>query len=163
MILDASVAAKWVLADEDLAAEARLVRTAMLQRRVGLAAPAVLWIEVAHAIIRAVRRERLDHDEARALADELLDVQPLVEALEVDVRDTVRTALRAGVGAYDAQYLALGARLATAVITADRQMWERGRSNGYDVVWLGDLWVSEGALVDTPRGYADDGVALSHD
>lgn len=153
MILDASVAAKWVLPDEELVAEAHLVRSAMLQRRVRLAAPAVLWTEVAHAIIRAVRRDRLDRDEAREVADQVLAVQPLIEAVEVDLRDTIRTALLAGVGAYDAQYLALGARLASTVITADRGMWERGRANGYDVVWLGDVSTSNGILVDTPQGY----------
>ena len=134
-------------------AEAHLVRSAMLQRRVRLAAPAVLWTEVAHAIIRAVRRDRLDRDEAREVADQMLAVQPLIEAVEVDLRDTIRTALLAGVGAYDAQYLAVGARLASTVITADRGMWERGRANGYDVVWLGDVSTSNGILVDTPQGY----------
>lgn len=153
MILDASVAAKWVLPDEVLVAEAYLVRSAMLQRRVRLAAPAVLWTEVAHAIIRAVRRDRLDRDEARELADQVLAVQPLIEAVEVDLRDTIRTALLAGVGAYDAQYLALGARLASTVITADRGLWDRGRANGYDVVWLGDVSTSNGILVDTPQEY----------
>lgn len=154
MILDASVVAKWVLPDEDLVAEAQMVRTAMLQKRVRITAPAVLWTEVAHAIIRAVRRERLDHDEARVLADQLLDVRPLVEAVDVDPRDTIRTALLVGVGAYDAQYLTLGALLSSTVITADRGLWERGRAHDYDVAWLGDVSIVDGMLNDTPQGYA---------
>lgn len=139
VILDASVAAKWFLLDEDLVPEAKAVRTSMLQQRVGMIAPPILWTELAHAVIRAVRRDRLQHDEARALADEMEDVRALVQAVEVDLHDTIRTALLVGVGAYDAQYLALGARTASTVITADRSMWERGRASGYEVTWLGDM------------------------
>lgn len=139
MILDASVAAKWFLLDEELAPEAQAVRTSMLQQRVGMIAPPILWTELAHAVIRAVRRDRLQQDEARALADEMTDVRALVEAVEVDLHDTIRTALLVGVSAYDAQYLALGARATETVITADRIMWERGRASGYDVTWLGDV------------------------
>ena len=39
------------------------------------------------------------------------------------------------------------------VITADRRMLERGRAHGYDVVWLGDVTLRDGVLVDTPQGY----------
>lgn len=150
MILDASVAVKWFLLDEALLTEAMVVRTAMLQQRVRLSAPSIMRAELAHAVIRAVRRDRLQPDRARELADEILDVVELVEAVAVDPRGTITTALRVGVGAYDAQYLDLGARLASTVITADRRLWERGRAHGYDLTWLGDISIVDGVLVDTP-------------
>jgi predicted nucleic acid-binding protein len=153
MILDASVAAKWFLPDESLDREASLVRDAMLDDRIRLAAPSILWSEVAHAIIGAVRRKRWDHDEARSLSARFASVRPVVELAEVDPDDAVRGALKTGVGAYDAQYLILTARLGQPLLTADRRLLERGRDHGYDVVWLGDVSVQEGVLTDTPGEY----------
>jgi predicted nucleic acid-binding protein len=153
MILDASVAAKWFLPDEALAREASLVRDAMLDDRIRLVAPTILWSEVADAIVGAVRRKRFDHDGARSLSARFASVRPVVELAEVDPDDAVRGALKAGVGAYDAQYLILTARLGQSLLTADRRLLERGRDHGYDVVWLGDVSVQDGVLVDTPGGY----------
>jgi hypothetical protein len=61
--------------------------------------------------------------------------------------------LTTGVSAYDAQYLHLGLHLDEKVLTADRRMFELGREYGYDVVWLGDVTLRDGVLVDTPQGY----------
>ncbi|HEV8281066.1 MAG TPA: type II toxin-antitoxin system VapC family toxin [Candidatus Limnocylindrales bacterium] len=153
MIVDASVAAKWFLTDEALVAQADLVRTAMLDRRVSLVAPTILWSEVAHALIRAVRRQRLESEIAQVLSDDFRTVRPLIEEEEVDPHLSVRVALTTGVSAYDAQYLHLGIHLDERIITADQWMLERGRAHGYDVIWLGDITLRDGELVDTPQGY----------
>ena len=85
MILDASVAAKWFLADEDLSAQAEIVRQALVQRRVSLIAPSVIWPEVAHAVVRAVRRNRLDHETAEIIAGDIVNVRPLIRTADVDL------------------------------------------------------------------------------
>ncbi len=153
MILDASVAAKWFLTDEALVAEADLVRAAMLDRSVRLVAPTILWHEVAHALVRAVRRQRLDDEVAQVMSNDFLHVRPMIPEEEVDPRDALRVALTTGVSTYDAQYLQLGIHLDERVLTADERMLKRGRARGYDVVWLGDIALRDGWLVDTPGGY----------
>jgi predicted nucleic acid-binding protein len=153
VILDASVAAKWFLSDEELVAQADLVRIAMLDRRVSLVAPTVLWPEVAHALVSAVRRQRMDQEVAQVMSDDFQNVRPLIAEEEVDPHDSVRIALATGVSAYDAQYLHLGSQLDEKVVTADERMLHQGRSHGYDVVWLGDVTLRDGVLVDTPQGY----------
>ncbi len=153
MILDASVGAKWFLPGEDLMAEARVVRQAMLERSVALAAPIVIWSELANAVIRAVRRGRIDYDRAMGIASEMIDVRPLIAPMELDDHTTIRTAITVGLNAYDAQYLAAAARGRSAVLTADRRMFERCQEHGYEVVWLGDVTLRDGVLVDTPQGY----------
>ena len=153
MIVDASVAAKWFLPNETLDPEARLVRDEALDDRVRLTAPAIVWPEVAHAIVGAVRKKRVDRgDGARDLA-RFPRLRRLVDLAEVDPEEAVRRALTAGVGAYDAQYLVLTAKLGQTLLTADRPLLERGRAHGYDVVWLGDVTLRDGVLVDTPQGY----------
>jgi predicted nucleic acid-binding protein len=153
MILDASVAAKWFLPGEDLMDEARAVRQAMLDRSVALAAPIVLWSELANAVVRAVRRGRIEYERAISIASELFEVQPLIEPIDLDGHAAIRTALTTGLNAYDAQYLASAAGRGSSVLTADRRMFERCREYGYEVVWLGDVTLRDGVLVDTPQGY----------
>lgn len=153
MILDASVAAKWFLRDESLDAEAQLIRETILEDRVHANAPTILWSEVAHAIVGAVRRKRFDVEGARSVAARFSLVLPMVDLAEVDLDDAVRRALSAGVGAYDAQYLSLATRLGQSLVTADRRLLEHGLADGYDVVWLGDVTLRDGVLVDTPQGY----------
>lgn len=150
MILDASVAVKWFLPDEDDVAEARHLRSAALTRSVELIAPDIIWAEVCQSLVRAVRRGRVERDAARAVVDDLIEVRPLVMDSAVDLRDAMRVALAVGVSAYDAHYLAVGARLGQPVITADRRLWERGRAHGYDLTWLGDIGIVNGVFVDTP-------------
>lgn len=154
MILDASVAVKWFLPDEDGVAEARHLRSALLTRSVELVAPDIIWAEVCQSLARAVRRGRVDRDAARAVVDDLVEVRPLVMDSAVDLRDAMRVALAVGVSAYDAQYLALGAQLGQPVITADRRMLDQGLAHGFEVAWLGDL---AGPAGDTPQGYTGKG------
>lgn len=153
MIVDASVAAKWFLPDETLDSEARLVRDEAIGNRLRLAAPSILWPEVAHAIVGAVRRKRFDEEVAREVSARFPRLRRLVDLAEVDLDDAVHRALKVGVGAYDAQYLILTAKLGQTLLTADRRLIERGIANGYDVVWLGDVTLRDGVLVDTPQGY----------
>ena len=153
MILDASVAAKWFLTDESLVAEADLVRVAMLDRLVSLAGPAILWPEVAHALVRAVRRRRIDDEIAQVMSNDFHQIRPMIAETEVDLRESVRVALTTGLSAYDAQYLLLGIHLGERMLTEKRRMFHQGRAHGYDVVWLGDVALPDGVLADTPWGY----------
>ena len=153
MILDASVAAKWFLSDEEMTLEALAVRDALVTERIALAAPPAIWTEVGNGIVRAVRRRLLDAADALALADDARALLRLVSVVQVDMGEIVRTALSVGIGAYDAGYLAAAVQQGSSVITADQGMLERGRAHGYDVVWLGDVTLRDGVLVDTPQGY----------
>jgi predicted nucleic acid-binding protein len=153
MIVDASVAAKWFLPEEDFESEAQLVRDALLDERIKGSAPSILWSEVAHAIVGAVRQGRFDKDQARSVSARFHRLRLAVGLTDVDAEDAVDRALKVGIGAYDAQYLSLSAALDQSVITADRRLFERGRAHGYDVVWLGDVALRDGVLVDTPQGY----------
>ena len=153
MIVDASVAEKWFLPDEPLDSEATLVRDEALDDRVRLTAPSILWLEVAHAIVGAVRKRRFGADSAREVSARFPRLRRIVDLAEVDPEEAVYRALKVGVGAYDAQYLILTETLGQTLLTADRRLLERGTASGYDVVWLGDVTLRDGVLVDTPQGY----------
>jgi predicted nucleic acid-binding protein len=153
MILDASVAGKWFLVDEELIDEANALRDALLEERITLAAPPAIWTEVSNGLVRAARRGRIEAVDAEALAERVRGLAQLIEDVVVDAREVVRTALSVGIGAYDAAYLAAAQQTESSVITADQGMLKHGRAHGYDVVWLGDIALRDGVLVDTPQGY----------
>ena len=108
MILDASVAAKWFLSDEDMIVEARSLRDALISERIRLAAPPTIWTEVGNGIVRAARRRLLDASDALALADQARELSRLIDVVRVDMAEIVRTALSVGIGANDAAYLEIG-------------------------------------------------------
>ena len=153
MIVDASVATKWFVREDVLRPEATAVRDALIDERLRLAAPMILWTEVSNAIIRAARRERIDRNGVLALADLVQVVHPLIDGVAVEPRDIIHTAVSVGIGAHDATYLAAARLAMQSILTADLGMLERGRAHGYDVVWLGDVTLRDGVLVDTPQGY----------
>jgi predicted nucleic acid-binding protein len=153
LILDASVAVKWFLRDEVLDSEAHLVREALLDDRIRASAPSIIWSEVAHAIVGAVRTTRFDTNEAVEVSARFPRLRGIVDLAEVELGEAVYRALMIGVGAYDAQYLILTVKLGQTLLTADRRLLERGTASGYDVVWLGDVALRDGVLVDTPQGY----------
>jgi predicted nucleic acid-binding protein len=153
MILDASVAGKWFLIDEELIDEANALRDALLEERITLAAPPALWTEVSNGLVRAARRGRIEAVDAEALAERVRGLTPLIEDVTIDALDIVRTALSVGIGACDAAYLAAARQTRSSVITADEALVKQGRAHGYDVVWLGDIELRDGVLVDTPQGY----------
>ncbi len=59
MILDASVIVAWFLPHEPLADRALAVRGRVLSGPERAVVPAICWTEVGHALVRAIRRDRL--------------------------------------------------------------------------------------------------------
>jgi predicted nucleic acid-binding protein len=57
--------------------------------------------------------------------------------------DALEIALSQKLTAYDACYIAVGAKLGLPLITADKKLVEQVEKGKYDVQWLGDLpWAS---------------------
>lgn len=93
-----------------------------------LAAPDLVFVEVASGLARAVRRELLSGAQAAFLLDQLRDasieVTPTAELVERAFE------LRGNFTLYDACYVALAERLGCGVITADSRL---ARAPGIDV------------------------------
>lgn len=121
LIVDASVAVKWFLDEEGAEAARRLVAEA------SLGAPDLILIETYNAVWNRWRRR-----EARgAQLDQVIPV--LTRALSdlCPVRDLIDTAAalsrQLSHPIYDCLYLALAARDAVALVTADGRMFEAAR------------------------------------
>lgn len=126
-VIDASVAAKWVLAEADTSAANEL----LLSDRHRLLAPASIRVEVAGAILRQYRTDRLTRDLARAACDrwDALVEDAFVRVLPIDgLYDTaVDLAFQARHALPDCFYLAAAQQLGATLVTADRTLFERGQ------------------------------------
>jgi predicted nucleic acid-binding protein len=115
LVIDASVAIKWIIDEPGSAAALNL-------RRHRLWAPELLVAECANILWKKVRRNELNEREAllyaRALERARVELEPMGRLLE----RATQLAILIGHPAYDCVYLALAERLSCDVVTADQRL-----------------------------------------
>lgn len=126
IVVDASVATKWVLAEPG-----REEAKALLRNGRKLVAPSWIRFEVTGAIVRRFRKDELEEEAARAACNHWDDIleRELVEL--VPSEDLLQIAREFSFGARhglaDCLYLAAGKMLSADVVTADPKLRERGQ------------------------------------
>ena len=115
LVIDASIAVKWVVEEEGTP------QALTLRRRAKLIAPGLLVAECANILWKKVQRTELSREEAllaarllRAAEIELLPTRPLLEA-------ATRIAIELDHPAYDCLYLALAVESYCRFVTADER------------------------------------------
>ena len=93
-------------------------------RGAGLIAPALLPFEVASICLREIRRHP-DQRDALMVAFGML-ARMEIGIVEVDHRETLALAERAGLTAYDASYLWLARRMSSELVTLDSRLEAAG-------------------------------------
>jgi len=135
-VVDSSVSLKWALDDEEEVSRAVALRDAAIEGGFQMVAPSLWLYEVANGLVTAARRGRLTSQAgARALAH-LVAVG--VQFADPETGDVYGRALRYGVAAYDAAYLALAEALGAPLWTGDRRFYETVRASAPLVRWIGD-------------------------
>ncbi|MBI2761716.1 MAG: type II toxin-antitoxin system VapC family toxin [Chloroflexi bacterium] len=139
MVVDASVATKWHLVDEDLADEALLLLDRFSHGVVNFVAPQHIRYEIASAISVATHRRppRLTRVEGRAAIQEFLAVNIILfddNALNQAAYELTHTD---GCAFYDGLYVALAQRMGIPLIMADDRLYRLVGHYPF-VVWLAD-------------------------
>jgi len=137
MIIDASVVAAAFLPDEAWSQQALAMIDGVLLEQTESAVPSICWVEVAHSLVRASRRGRLDVRILEVAEEGLAGLIAHVPTRDVDAVSSMSVALDLGLGVYDSSYLVLSRSAAQPLVTVDRRLWEVATKAGYDVVWLG--------------------------
>jgi predicted nucleic acid-binding protein len=114
MVIDASVALKWVLSENGSIAAAAL-------RAEGLIAPSLWLAEAGNALWRGVRIGQLSSDQAMRFLAELSNAPVAAQPIETHVEPALRLAMDLGHPIYDCLYLAVAIQHQTHVVTADRR------------------------------------------
>jgi len=136
---DASVAAKWILPEEQ-SVEARSLYRATLGAGERIVAPPLLPIEVTNILRRRVRAGDLALPDAMALLGEFLRF-PITLVNPVGLhQQALLLADRFGLAAaYDAHYLALAEGLGCELWTDDRRLLAAVGRELPSVRWIGDF------------------------
>lgn len=112
IVIDASIALKWVLEEPGSDAAEELLEK-------DLVAPSLWLLEAGNALWRRTVRRELTQAEAEERLTELAKAPVASVPLEQDLPEAMRLALQLNHPVYDCLYLALAKRLGTYVVTAD--------------------------------------------
>ncbi len=121
LVLDASVAVKWILPETDSSQALRL--RADYQAAIHeLLAPDIYPAEVSHALTRAERRGILPVGQAAVHIANVLSTPPQFHSYLPLLQRAVDIASHARIGVYDCLYVALAEREACEFVTADDKL-----------------------------------------
>ena len=136
LVIDASVALKWYLADEDLQEEAVGILNSYGQGLIELVAPNILPYEIFNALRMAERLARIEPEITENSFQTFLDlgielVDPFSDYPEVLALARAHTS-----SIYDAAYLCVAETMGLYLVTADKRLFNSTKSLG-SVKWLG--------------------------
>ena len=141
VVVDASLAVKWLVEEED-SDKAHAVLQAWVSQDISRIAPYLMPFEVANALHRRVWRGELSVGASSRMIARLLGSQlELHQSPSLHVK-ALEMASRLNQGAaYDAHYLALAEEFACELWTADERFFRAAISGVDNVRWLGDYSV----------------------
>jgi predicted nucleic acid-binding protein len=135
-VVDASVAAGWLLPDERSEVADALAFRMQLEDAL---APDLFWHEARSLLVTALRRNRINEASVYISLDRLATI-PLRSAGASDAVTVTRLAIRHGLSAYDAAYLDLALREHLPLATLDKKLAAAARAENIPV--LGPLGAS---------------------
>ena len=122
LVVDSSVAAKWLFAEPDSDRAETLLQAADAET-VKLISPDILTAEIGNAIWKRVNRHDLDGKSAIEAADYFEGICPLLYPSRDLWRPALRLAIAYGHPLYDCLYLALAEELPSELVTADGRFY----------------------------------------
>ena len=141
-VVDASVAAAWLLPDEPLIEKGAFVRDSFLRGDIQIFVPDLLFSEIGNVLWKASRRGRLTTQWARESATSLLQMELPTAPSKPLLLDALALALATGRTAYDSIYVALAMDMNLPLLTADVRLVNAMGENSR-LVWLGDFSLAQ--------------------
>ena len=136
-VVDASVALKWALDDEECVPQALALRDDCVHgEEYELVAPSLLYYEIINGMCTAVRRGRIVAETGGELVEHLLSLG--IRLVDPESSHIYQVASRFRITAYDAAYLALAEALGCVLWTGDRAFVRATTSLTSRVRWIGD-------------------------
>ena len=137
LVLDASIAVKWLNPHEPLADKANLIRDDYERGQVSLLVPTFWEYEVANGLNKAVARGHLSEEEGREAITLLLALPAQKEPLPSS-QESYASARRYQRSVYDSWYLHLAETTGCEFWTADQKLYNALKDAFPWVRWLAD-------------------------
>ena len=135
LVVDASVAVKWLMPEQHSAAA-----KALLDSRNALFAPELLWAEVASVLVNRHLAGEFSLTEIQAGFHDLATYQVTIEPMRALAWRAIAMASATRRGVYDFFYLALAWHRSIRLVTADRTFYRRIADGPYAdyISWIED-------------------------
>ena len=133
LVVDASVAVKWLFPEVDEEAAKRVLKSAR-----EILAPDLIWAEVGNAALKKISRKEVSVDEAAVVMREFQNYPLQITESKTLVDTALVVAHDIGLSLYDALYLSLSYDRDCSLVTADRKLYDRVRQ-AYpqtETIWL---------------------------
>lgn len=137
-VLDASVAAKWVLParGENLIEESRTVLESYMAGRLHLSVPDLFWTEMGNILWKAHRLKRMTAEGVEDGIARLLDLNIRTLPSRPLVTDALSIAMSFDRTVYDSLYIAMAVTTGRSLLTADEKL-ANALAAYFPVRWLG--------------------------
>jgi len=137
-VLDASVAAKWVLPSktEPLAAESLRLLNSYAAGEINLSVPDLFWPEIGNVLWKSVRLGRISDRSAYEAIDWFAELAIPTSSSSPLLNDAMKIAISFERSVYDSLYLALAVASGRPLVTADERL-ANAVSTHLPVRWLG--------------------------
>jgi len=136
-VVDASVAAKWVLpgSEEPFRDQALRLLKRWLDSKIHLIVPDFFWVELTNVLWKAAGRGRCTRETAVAALAALLDYQiPTISSLNL-LNPSLKKAVLHGRSVYDSIYVVLAVEAEAQLVTADEKL-ANALAGHFPVKWL---------------------------
>lgn len=139
MVIDASVALKWYLADERYGQVALSLLEDYLSDEVDILAPSLLAYEVVNGLIIAQKRGRIKEKMILQAVEGFMNLEISTRDLHLFYPKVLHYCQIFHCSAYDASYLALADEERIPMITADEGLYNAAKKKLKWVKWLGNI------------------------
>ena len=139
LVVDNSVAMRWLFADGSKADRQYANEVAALVETAEVHMPALFVIEAANVISRALKTGVITAQESQARFDLLNAMQANIDPIE-STHSTMSLAIQAfelGLSAYDASYLRLAQKLGCPLATLDKDLRRTAKNCGVEIAGVG--------------------------
>lgn len=136
VVIDASVALKWYLDDEELGTKAINILTHYVSGDLNIFAPSLLEYEVMNGLKIAQKRGRIDKNTIQAAIEGFFNLEIKVYNASHFYNEVLDIVSSHDISSYDASYLALAENEKTPFVTADKVLYNKVHRKLKYVKWL---------------------------
>ena len=139
LVIDASVATKWIIPGEPWEEEANMLKNAIASGSLEAYAPTLITYELASAMSKAIRNNVLKPQDGIDALEAVgsLGIK-LIPILWKEAAEILEVVIASGLTIYDSAYLWLSKKLGVRLITADEKLKEKGAATT-ETILLGEL------------------------
>ena len=139
IVIDASVALKWYLADEEYSQKALGLLDNYVSNELDILAPSLLEYEVINGLVIAKKRGRIQEDKILMAVDGFISLELKLKNLSLYYPKVIHYCKVSNRSVYDASYLALAEDEKIPLITADKGLFNAVKKDLKWIIWLGDF------------------------